>query len=73
MCATGSTLTANDECRLEADRSYVITYIHIDGNLATWDLSAAADLAGEEGSNTVAEAQRRRLGGVDIIAHMLGQ
>lgn len=40
----------------------------IDGNLSTRDLSAAADLTGEEG-----RGQRRRLRGVDIIAHMLGQ
>ena len=32
----------------------------------------AADLTTEEGCSTVAETARRRLGGVDIVVHMLG-
>jgi NAD(P)-dependent dehydrogenase (short-subunit alcohol dehydrogenase family) len=36
------------------------------------DTFVAADLTTEEGSVTVANAVRQRLGGVDIIVHMLG-
>lgn len=36
------------------------------------ELFVAADLTTEEGCTRVAEATRRRLGGVDIIVHMLG-
>jgi NAD(P)-dependent dehydrogenase (short-subunit alcohol dehydrogenase family) len=36
------------------------------------DLFVAADLTTEEGCVTVAEAVRDRLGGVDIVVHMLG-
>jgi NAD(P)-dependent dehydrogenase (short-subunit alcohol dehydrogenase family) len=36
------------------------------------DLFVAADLTTSEGCSTVAEAVRTRLGGVDIIVHMLG-
>ena len=36
------------------------------------DLFVEADLTTEEGCRTVADATRQRLGGVDIIVHMLG-
>lgn len=36
------------------------------------DLFVAADLTTEEGCATVAQAARERLGGVDILVHMLG-
>jgi NAD(P)-dependent dehydrogenase (short-subunit alcohol dehydrogenase family) len=36
------------------------------------DLFVAADLTTEEGCETVSDAVRERLGGVDIIVHMLG-
>lgn len=36
------------------------------------ELFVDADLSTEEGCEIVAEATRRRLGGVDVIVHMLG-
>ncbi len=40
--------------------------------MLTEEIFVAADLTTEEGCATVAEATRQRLGGVDIIVHMLG-
>jgi NAD(P)-dependent dehydrogenase (short-subunit alcohol dehydrogenase family) len=42
------------------------------GDSGAADLSVAADIATAEGCGTVADAVRSRLGGVDIIVHVVG-
>src|SRR5260221_14769872 len=42
------------------------------GDLADADLFVAADIATAEGCAAVADAVRRRLGGIDIVVHVVG-
>lgn len=50
----------------------VLTAARAQPKMLPEEIFVAADLTTEEGCATVAEATRQRLGGVDIIVHMLG-
>jgi NAD(P)-dependent dehydrogenase (short-subunit alcohol dehydrogenase family) len=50
----------------------VLTTARSRGELSVDEMFVAADVTSAEGSKTIADAVRRRLGGVDIIVHVVG-
>jgi len=52
--------------------AHVLTTARAPSDSVAEEAFIAADLTTEEGCSTVAETARRRLGGVDIVVHMLG-
>ena len=56
----------------EAGATVLATARHLTGNAADGEHFVAADVSTAEGCVAVAEAVRSRLGGIDIIVHVVG-